>query len=150
MKTIINVSSEDIFLLLHSASLFHGTTNFNALTYLVTKGALCFIQRGDFNAHLGPAWGPRAHNLQGTLLAEVLDRCILHVPSLSNASLGPNYTYQSRSTTTTVDYILADFEASSCIDHCQIHEEADLNSSDDLPLSITLSCHIPTQFPMDT
>ena len=111
------------------------------------------IVAGDFNAHLGPTWGPRAHsdpNLQGILLAEVLDRCNLHVASLSKATLGPNYTYRSGSTATIVDYILADIEASSCIDRCQIHEEADLNSSDHLPLSVTLSWHIPTQFAKDS
>ena len=39
----------------------------------------------DFNAHLGPTWGSRAHknsNIQGALLGEVLDRCKLHAVSL--------------------------------------------------------------------
>ena len=39
----------------------------------------------DFNAHLGPTWGPRAHenpNFQGILLGEVLDSCKLHIVSL--------------------------------------------------------------------
>jgi hypothetical protein len=42
----------------------------------------------DFNAHLGPMWGPRAHkspNVQGILLGEALDRCKLHAVSLGEA-----------------------------------------------------------------
>ena len=56
------------------------------------------IIAGDFNAHLDRTWGPRAQdnpNLQGTLLAEVLQRCNLHVASLSKETHGPNHTYQS-------------------------------------------------------
>ena len=39
---------------------------------------------------------------------------------------------------TTIDYILMDVEASSCIDHCWTHDDQDLNH---LPLSIKLSLH---------
>ena len=44
---------------------------------------------------------------------------------------------------------MADVEASSCIEHCHIHEQTNLNLSDHLPLSVTLSCQIPTQFVQD-
>ena len=45
------------------------------------------IITGDFNAHLGPTWGSRAHkNIQGVLLGEVLDRCKLHAVSLGEAA----------------------------------------------------------------
>lgn len=49
-----------------------------------------------------------------------------------------------------MDYILADIEASARIDRCQTHEEEDLNTSDHLPLSVSLSCHVPTQFTADS
>ena len=49
-----------------------------------------------------------------------------------------------------MDYILADIEASACIECCQVHNEEDLNTSDNLPLSVTLSCQIPTQFVQDS
>ena len=49
-----------------------------------------------------------------------------------------------------MDYILTDVEGSVCTEHCLIHEDTDLNSSDHLPLSITLSCSIPTQFEKDS
>ena len=107
---------------------------------------------GDFNAHLGPSCSPRAHmkpNAQGVLFAEVLNRCTLHATSLGEAVSGPNYTYHSGNFMTTVDYIFADIEASACVEHCYVHEDTDLNSSDHLPLSVTLSCTISTQFAKD-
>ena len=104
------------------------------------------IIAGDFNAHLGPTWGPRAHenpNLQGILLGEVLDSCKLHAVSLSETMSSPSYTYLSGDTSTVVDYILMDIEAAACVECCCTHD-TDLNSSDHLPLSVTISCSIPT------
>ena len=110
------------------------------------------IVTGDFNAHLGPTWGSRAHknsNIQGVLLGEVLDRCKLHAVSLGEAVSGPDYTYHSGNSSTTVDYILADVEASSCVESCEVLEDTDLNMSDHLAISVTLSCDISTQFAKD-
>ena len=104
------------------------------------------IVAGDFNAHLGPMWGPRAHkspNIQGVLFGEVIGRCKLHAVSLGEATSGPDYTYHSGNSRTIVDYILADAEASSCIESCEVLESSDLNTSDHLALSVSLSCDIP-------
>ena len=75
--------------------------------------------------------------------------CKLHAVSLGGRVSGPCYTYKSGDTVTTVDYIVADIEASSCIDTCQIHSDDDLNTSDNLALAVTLSCNVPTQFSSD-
>ena len=110
------------------------------------------IIAGDFNAHLGPMWGPRANkspNIQGVLLGEVLDRCKLHAVSLGDSVSGPDYTYLSGNSSTIVDYILADVEATSCIETCKVLEDIDQNTSDHLALSVTLSCDVPTQFAKD-
>ena len=64
-------------------------------------------------------------NVQGVLLGEVLDRCKLHAVSLGETVSGPNYTYLSGNSLTTVDYILADVEASACIERCQVYEDTD-------------------------
>ena len=77
------------------------------------------IVTGDFNGHLGPTWGSRAHKNSNILLGEVLDRCKLHAVSLGEAVSGPDYTYHSGKSSTTVDYILADVEASSCVESCE-------------------------------
>ena len=108
------------------------------------------IVTGDFNGHLGPTWGSRAHKNSNILLGEVLDRCKLHAVSLGEAISGPDYTYHSGKSSTTVDYILADVEASSCVESCDVLEDTDLNMSDHLPIYVTLSCDISTQFSKDS
>ena len=107
---------------------------------------------GDFNAHLGRMWGPRTPdtaNSQGVLLGEMLNRCDLYAASLSSTVCGPEHTFHSGDRFTTIDYILTDVEASSCIDHCWIHDDEALNQSDHLPLSIKLSCDVSTQQAQD-
>ena len=102
------------------------------------------IIAGDFNAHLGPKWGARAHrsqNVQGVLLGEVLDRCKLHATSLGETVSGPDYTFRSGNSSTIVNYIMADVEASSCVESCKVLEDTDLNTSDHLALSVTLVSH---------
>ena len=59
------------------------------------------------------------------------------------------YTYLSGNSKTIVNYILADVEASSCIESCEVLESSDLNTSDHLALSVSLSCDILTQFAND-
>ena len=107
---------------------------------------------GDFNAHLGYMWGPRTSNTvnsQGLLLGELLSRCELHAASLSKTASGPECTFHSGDKFTTIDYILMDVEASSCIDRCWTHEDDDLTQSDHLPLSVKLSCSVTTQQAQD-
>ena len=106
------------------------------------------VVAGDFNAHLGKLWRPCASstaNCQGLLLGELLNRCELHATSLSSTTSGQEYTFHSGDRFTTVDYILTDVEASSCVDQCWTHEDNELNQSDHLPLSAKLSCGVPTQ-----
>ena len=106
------------------------------------------VVAGDFNAHLWYLWGPRASsitNCQGLLLGELLNRCELHATSLSSTASGLEYTFHSGDRFTTVDYILTDVEASSCVDQCWTHEDDELNQSDHLPLSVKLSRDVPTQ-----
>ena len=82
---------------------------------------------GNFNAHLGPMWGPRPHktpNVQGVLLSEVLNGCKL--VSLGAAISGPNYTYLSGNSLTTVDYILPAIEASACIECCKVNGDTNM------------------------
>ena len=110
------------------------------------------VVAGDCNAHLCQHWGARASenaNCQGVVLGQLLQRCKLHVPSLGDGACGPAYTYQSGSTTTTIDYIFTDIEASSCVEKCWTHEDAVLNQSDHLPLSARFSCTVCTQPAID-
>ena len=98
---------------------------------------------GDFNVHLGALWGPRGtgdSNVQGVLLFDLLGRCEFSAMSLGSASGGECYTYKSGTTTTTVDYVLMDLAAASMMMSCEILVEADLNTSDHLPLTVALDC----------
>ena len=106
------------------------------------------IITGYLNAHLGNLWGPRASdnpNTQGLLLGEVFDRCSLHAASLSEHATGPDYTYHSGTSFTTVDYIFTDIEASSCVEQCWTHDDDDMNLSGHLPISAKFSCNVATQ-----
>ena len=98
---------------------------------------------GDFNAHLEKLGGSRGlggSNVQGVLLHDLLDRCELNVVSLGSISSGETYTYRSGSTTTTVDYVLMDLDAVSLLRSCETLSEADLNTSNHLPLAVDMMC----------
>ncbi len=94
---------------------------------------------GDFNAHLGGAESNGEQNLQGVLLQEVLQQCDLSAVSQGALASGPGYTFYSGDTRTTVDYILMDVDAASMMVSCCTHRMDDLNTSDHLPLSVSLS-----------
>ena len=100
-------------------------------------GSVCVL--GDFNAHLGGGRCDSEQNLQGVLLQELLGRCDLSAVSMGALASGPSYTYCSGVVTTTVDYILMDVGSASMLDSCCTHPSEDLNTSDHLPLSVSLS-----------
>lgn len=96
---------------------------------------------GDFNAHLGGHGGLAGvgeSNLQGVLLQEVMDRGNLSAVSLGSLASGPGYTYCSGDVRTTVDYILMNVEAASLMSSCHTHPMEDLNTSDHLPVTVSL------------
>ena len=92
---------------------------------------------GDFNAHLG-SWECQ-QNMQGMLLQEMIERCDLNAVSQGILASGPGYTYCSGNVKTTVDYILMDIKAASMMTSCLTHPMEDLNTSDHLPLTVSLS-----------
>ena len=100
---------------------------------------------GDFNAHLGTLGGPKGcgdPNSQGVLFHELLWRSDLFIASLSNHAEGPHYTFWRGDTHTTVDYVLMDVDVAFIMSSCMIHDVACLNTSDHLPLSVTVN--VPT------
>ena len=92
---------------------------------------------GDFNAHLGGL--ECEQNMQGVLLQEMLERCELSAVSKGVLASGPGYTYCNGDVKATVDYILMDVEAASMMTSCCTHPMEDLNTSDHLPLTMSLS-----------
>ena len=91
---------------------------------------------------------PVTHNHIFKIILSCHD-CSYNAVSLGEAVSGPDYTYHSGNSSTTVDYILADVEASSCVESCEVLEDTDLNMSDHLAIYVTLSCDISTQFAKD-
>ena len=94
------------------------------------------IIAGDFNAHL-PALSSNT-NTQGRLLNDLIDRNSLFAVSCYSITTGPNYTYPSGQTATTVDYILVNTELVPYVNSCEILTPDPLNLSDHLPISVSI------------
>ena len=92
---------------------------------------------GDFNAHLGGLESQQ--NVQGLLLQEIMERCELSAIYQGVLASGPKHTFCSGNVRTTVDYILMDVEAASMVTSCVTHFMDDLNTSDHLPLTASIS-----------
>ena len=102
------------------------------------------VLAGDFNAHVGRLGGPRGlnpQNLHGKLLLELVNRNDLYFTSLNSCTNGSCYTFFRNDIMSTVHYIITDAISAPLVQRCSI---LDLNTSDHLPLSITLACE--TQF----
>lgn len=102
---------------------------------------------GNFNAHLGPLGGVRGSgnpNIQGILLADIMDRHTCAVSQCEWAT-GPLHTYASGNSMTTVDYIIASLNATSIISSCVTLPMTDLNLSDHLPLVAELTIQYPVR-----
>ena len=73
---------------------------------------------GDFNAHLrslGGVCGSGNPNVQGILLADIMDRHNLCAVSQCEWATGHLHTYASENSMTTVDYIIVSLDATSII-----------------------------------
>ena len=104
---------------------------------------------GDFNAHLGPLGGVCGSgnpNIQGILIADIMDRHNLCAVSQCEWATGPLHTYASGNSMTTVDYIIAtvdyiiaSLDSTSIISSSVTLPMTDLNLSDHLPLVAELT-----------
>ena len=97
---------------------------------------------GDFNAHTGAEGGPRSkdsQNKHGKSLLEFASRNELFISSLSSLSHGPCYTYFQGDTKTTTDYCIIDAVLATAITNSEVLDHHPLNSSDHLPLSLSLT-----------
>ena len=65
-------------------------------------------------------------NVHGLVVSEVMERCNLSAVSVGSWSSGPSFTYMSGDVRTTVDYVLADVEATSLMSSCHILSMDDL------------------------
>ena len=103
-------------------------------------GPVCIA--GDFNAHVGRNGGPRGRgnsNPQGRLLSEFVYNNDLFFTSLGIVATGPLYTYFCETSQTTTDYAIVDAVHAPLVSTCTTLDNHPLNSSDHLPISLTLS-----------
>ena len=80
--------------------------------------------------------------MQGFLLSELISRCEMMAVTMGSYARGPDHTYQSGSTKSTVDYILADLAVADMVQECWTHEMEDQNTSNHLPQTVVLSCAV--------
>ena len=106
-----------------------------AVCALQTQGPV--LLAGDFNAHLPNTC--TSPNQQGKLLNDLIDQNHLYPVSCSSIVSGPNYTYFSGPSTTTVDYIFLDVALSSYVNSCEVMSHHPLNLSDHLAVSVSVS-----------
>ena len=92
------------------------------------------IITGDFNAHY-QHWAA-IQTLRGGY--DLIDRNSLFAVSCSSITTGPNYTYLSGQTATTVDYILVNTKLVPYVNSCEILTPDPLNLSDHLPISVSI------------
>jgi len=114
----------------------------NVCTSLRIKHHGPVILASNFNSHVGSEGGPKASgslNLHGRLLLQMVCNNDLFITSLSSLSTGPSYTYFKEDTQTITDYIIMDAIHVPMTMDCQIYNHHPLNSSDHLPLSLTIS-----------
>ena len=67
-------------------------------------------------------------------------RCELNAISLGSNSSGEACTYKNRSTIMAVDYVPMDLDAVSMLRSCEPLSEADLSTSDHLPVAMDIMC----------
>ncbi len=92
--------------------------------------------------HVGPNGGPRCfdqQNVQGRRLSELVDRNDLVFTSLSECTQGPTHPLFRGVVQTTTDYIITNAVSAPLVSNCSVQQLHPLNSSDHLPLSISLS-----------
>ena len=72
------------------------------------------------------------------LLRNIVDHHSLYVLSQGPEVSGPNYTYFSKSTTSTLDYIITSTSIFGNVINCFVHPIHPLNLSDHLPITVSL------------
>ena len=97
---------------------------------------------GDFNADVGNQGGPRGikpPTKQGAHLMKLVNEFGLTICNLSEKATGPTNTYEGPTGTSSIDYIMVPPELTDRIISCRVIDYTVLNTSDHLPVQITLN-----------
>ena len=96
---------------------------------------------GDFNADLGNIGGPRSHkrtDSRGRILHGFVHRYNLIPVNLGMSAIGPINTHYGPTGDTCIDYIMTPEVIYQQVTECIVSEYAPLNTSDHVPVGITL------------
>ena len=109
----------------------------NTISTLQPTGRI--ILAGDLNVHLTQS---NQSSSRESLLHHCIHRHNLYSVSTSTNNVsGPNYTFFSSTSHSTVDYILTESSLVGQVTSCQVHEHHPLNLSDHLPVSMVIMLH---------
>ena len=99
------------------------------------------IWGGDFNGDVGKLGGPRGVRLptdRGRKVMELVDRYDMHIANLALSTQGPIDTFYGHNTSSCIDYLIVPNEMKSMIVSCEVEDEHTLNTSDHIPVRITV------------
>ena len=106
------------------------------------------IVLGDFNGDVGSSGGPRGTRRatpRGEKVANFFNRHSLIPVNMQYITRGPVDTYEGQVNGSTLDYIAVPHELMDSVTNSLVHEWAALNTSDHVPISVTLSLNIATR-----
>ncbi len=114
--------------------------------YYSIRGIVIFC--GDMNGEMGSSAGARAPaeaSVRGRLLYRLLDEYNMCSTVCMEQCTGPKHTYMSYdgNYATQIDHVLLDCGHVKCVESCSVDDEHVMNSSDHLPVCVTLCVNIP-------
>ena len=112
----------------------------STVTECMQSGQVVII--GDWNAHYGEEWGPRGvgrTTTNGHKTKPFLERCSLHIADMAHNSSGPTYTYCGENGGMSyIDHCVISPGLKPLIRSCSVVADVALNTSDHLPVRITM------------
>ena len=125
------------------------STNYSTIDFqneLDALESLCLKERGendliilgDFNAHITGARNPCNENKRGRLVSTFLEKMGLIAINLLPTCTGPQYTYESSTAHTTIDYICFDDELKKNPFHSEVVEIHPHSTTHHLPVKATI------------
>ena len=125
------------------------STNYSTIAFqneLDALESLCLKERGDndliilgdFNAHVMGARNPCIENTRGRLVSAFLGKMGLSAINLLPSCTGPQYTYESSTAQTTIDYICLDKELQKNPFHSEVVEIHPHSTTYHLPVKVTI------------
>ena len=103
---------------------------------------------GDYNAQIGPAWGPRAGIRQsdrGKVLGDFMAYNLLFSTITGKECQGPVCTYYPEDVNknpSQIDHVLIGNEYKYMINNCKVYGDETLNASDHVPINVNISYNI--------